>query len=102
MGRKKRSANNNVKRERFAVKELARLKKCLGIVDEKSDGTQILNKVADITTVTDAKAIKKVLFNLAIASGYQLHPIICLIERNLNVESKHCSFRNKTNRNCKQ
>lgn len=58
MGRKNRSANNNVKRERFAVKELARLKKCLGMVDE--NGKDLMEKVADISTVTDAKAIKKV------------------------------------------
>ena len=58
MGRKNRSANNNVKRERFAVKELARLKKCLGMIDE--NGKDLMEKVADISTVTDAKAIKKV------------------------------------------
>lgn len=58
MGRKNRSHNNNVKRERFALKELARLKKCLGMVDEK--GKEILDKVADIATITDVKSIKKV------------------------------------------
>lgn len=56
MGRKNRSHNNNVKRERFAVKELARLKKCLGIDDKKD----ILDKVADISTITDVQSIKKV------------------------------------------
>lgn len=59
MGRKNRSHNNNVKRTRMAVKELARLKKCLGMVDET--GKDILEKVADISTITDAKAIKQVL-----------------------------------------
>lgn len=59
MGRKNRSANNNVKRERMAVRELARLKKCLGLVDEKGNSS-IMEKVADISTPTTAKAIKKV------------------------------------------
>ncbi|XP_059615945.1 protein LLP homolog [Phlebotomus argentipes] len=57
MGRKKRAQNNNVKRERFAVKELARLKKCLGLIDEK--GNEISKEVKKIATVTDAKAIKQ-------------------------------------------
>lgn len=57
MGRKNRSHNNNVKRERFAVKELARLKKCLSLDESTKD---ILEKVADISTITDAKSIKQV------------------------------------------
>lgn len=57
MGRKNRSHNNNVKRERFAVKELARLKKCLSLDESTKD---ILEKVAEISTITDAKSIKQV------------------------------------------
>lgn len=40
------------------MKELARLKKCLGMVDET--GKDILEKVADISTITDIKSIKQV------------------------------------------
>lgn len=58
MGRKNRSHNNNVKRSRFAVKELARLKKCLGL--DETTGKDILEKVADISTVTDATSLKQV------------------------------------------
>lgn len=47
-----------MKRARFAVKELARLKKCLGMVDET--GKDILEKVADISTITDVKEMKQV------------------------------------------
>ncbi|XP_055687021.1 protein LLP homolog [Lutzomyia longipalpis] len=57
MGRKQRAKNNNVKRERFAVKELARLKKCLGLIDEK--GNEISKEIKDISMVRDAKTIKK-------------------------------------------
>ncbi|GAB0089919.1 protein LLP homolog [Sergentomyia squamirostris] len=57
MGRKRKAKNNNVKRERFAVKELARLKKCLGLIDEH--GNEISKEIKEIATVTDAKSIKE-------------------------------------------
>uniref|UniRef100_A0A1L8DBE3 Uncharacterized protein n=2 Tax=Nyssomyia neivai TaxID=330878 RepID=A0A1L8DBE3_9DIPT len=57
MGKKQRRKNSNVKRERYAVKELARLKKCLGLIDEK--GNEISKDIKDIATVRDAKTMRK-------------------------------------------
>lgn len=77
MGRKRRAKNNNVKRERFAVKELARLKKCLGLIDDK--GNEISKEIKEIATVTDAKGIKKVSTNLKLFwKAYEI--IFCCAE----------------------
>lgn len=84
MGRKNRSHNNNVKRERFAVKELVRLKKCLGLDQTVKD---LMEKVSDISTLTDAKSIKQV----SAESARKLHrsPITATktIEHNLTLVS---------------
>lgn len=47
-----------VKRERYAVKELARLKKTLGI-DENAPTDANMTELSEIATVTDAKTIKE-------------------------------------------
>jgi len=47
-----------VKRERYGVKELARLKKTLGI-DENAPADTEMAEISEIATVTDAKTIKE-------------------------------------------
>lgn len=56
--RKRKDAMNRVKRERNEIKELARLKKTLGIVDD--EGMDLKEQVADITEVKTAGQIKRV------------------------------------------
>ncbi|KAM7356382.1 uncharacterized protein ACRADG_002140 isoform 1-T2 [Cochliomyia hominivorax] len=54
---KRRNKNAKVKRERYAVKELAMLKKTLGIMD--TDDTEQLSEVATIKTAKEIKHDKK-------------------------------------------
>lgn len=54
--RKRKDAMNRVKRERNEKKELARLKKTLGIVDD-----DLKDNIADITEVKTAAELKKVI-----------------------------------------
>lgn len=54
--RKRKDTMNRVKRERNAKKELARLKKTLGIIDDAN----MKDALADISEVKTAEQIKKV------------------------------------------
>lgn len=60
--RKRKDAMNRVKRERNAKKELARLKKTLGLVDE--EGNDLKSEIMDITEVKTAAQLRKVCFYL--------------------------------------
>ncbi|KAI8120166.1 hypothetical protein FF38_05119 [Lucilia cuprina] len=53
---KRRNENAKVKRARYAVKELAMLKKTLGIMDTEEGDT--MEQLADVATVKTAKEIK--------------------------------------------
>jgi len=55
--RKRKDAMNRVKRERNAKKELARLKKTLGLVD--ADGNDIKMELENIAEVKTAAQLKK-------------------------------------------
>lgn len=54
--RKRKDAMNRVKRERNAKKELARLKKTLGILDD----AEMKEAIQETTTQKEAKDLKKV------------------------------------------
>lgn len=56
--RKRKDAMNRIKRERNAKKELARLKKTLGLVD--ADGNDIKMELDEIAEVKTAAQLKKV------------------------------------------
>ncbi|XP_055373483.1 protein LLP homolog [Condylostylus longicornis] len=53
--RKRRDEMNRIKRERYAKKELIRLKKTLGIIDQ---GDEIMKEVEEIAIIKSAKEIK--------------------------------------------
>uniref|UniRef100_A0A0K8TQL7 Uncharacterized protein n=1 Tax=Tabanus bromius TaxID=304241 RepID=A0A0K8TQL7_TABBR len=55
--RKRKDAMNRLKRERYAAKELQRLKKTLGLID--ADGNEVMKEISEVATVLTAKEIKK-------------------------------------------
>lgn len=71
--RKRKDQMNRVKRERNAKKELLRLKKTLGLLDE--NGIEILKKVTTIADVKTPEEIKNVciyLFSICIIKFFRV------------------------------
>lgn len=63
---KRRNQNAKVKRARYEVKELAMLKKTLGIID--TDGADKMEQLAEVANFKSAKELKHVsILNLKMA-----------------------------------
>lgn len=84
--RKRKDAMNRVKRERNEKKELARLKKVLGIVDD--EGMDLKDQVADITEFKTAGQIKRVSYEIFFWLQFYLKYPLCTQEKREKEEAE--------------